>query len=349
MATFTLQLNGALTPSGHLIPQNVLTPTGALFISTGIFQAGSIQPTGALAIAQLVSPTGTITPTGALITSPTKVLAGSLAPTGALSFSLQSFFSSSLAPAGGLFIGIGEAPCGSILAELQDVVAKMLDDPDFVYYTRQEVRHALNQSERLFAFITLCYEKSVSFALTNGQAFYQISDQIADFIAPLKVSYNGARLRSDTIHQLNLRDSAWRSRAGSPTRYIQTGFDVFAITPQPASGVNTLSLTYAAEPPGMVASSDSPVIPADQQIHLPDGAYFFCRYKEGGAELQMATKYLQRFIEAAQKYQSFTRAKGRAQGYDREPVDLSTFDRSHLEVKLKRQMAERKKQEGSNG
>jgi hypothetical protein len=83
-------------------------------------------------------------------------------------------------------------------------------------------------------------------------------------------------------------------------------------------------------------------------VHLPDGAFYVLRLKEGGQELANAVKYLQRFLDAAQKYAGFVRAKSRTQLYDTQPYDLASFDRSRFEIKLKRQMEamKQKKQEG---
>ncbi len=104
-----------------------------------------------------------------------------------------------------------------------------------------------------------------------------------------------------------------------------------------AGSVNALSMTYAAEPTEMVADSDFPEIPPEQQVFLADGAMWYLRLKEGGAELQAAVKYLKRFLENAQDYQAFTHARSRAQAYDRVPPDLSTFDHARFEFKLKNQ------------
>jgi hypothetical protein len=234
--------------------------------------------------------------------------------------------------------------CDLDLAELKSRLAQMLDDPE-VYWTANEMRHAINQAQRLWCFLTLCIERTVSFTLTNAQAFYSINDQITDFLAPLRVSFSGTRLRSDTIHNLDLRDSTWRARPGNPTRYAQSGFDLLAVTPQTVSGSNTLSFTYAAEPAELTSDADVPEIPSEQQPHLVDGAFYFLRLKEGGQELQNAADYLKRFLAAAQKYASFVRSKSRGQLYDRAPFDLATFDKGRFDIKMKRAESQQKKKE----
>jgi len=206
------------------------------------------------------------------------------------------------------------------------------------YWTPAEIDHAINVAQRLWCLLTLCLEKTVVYTLsTDGRAFYLISDQIDDFIVPLRVSHTGgARLKSDTIHNLDLRSSTWRVTPGPPTRYAQYGFDLLAITPQPTVA-STLTITYAAEPVELVADADVPDIQPEQQVHLEQFAFWFARLKEGGAELQNAVANLNTFLDAATKYASFTRARSRAQLYDNIPFDVASFDRGRFEIKLKNQ------------
>ena len=151
----------------------------------------------------------------------------------------------------------------------------------------------------------------------------------------LRVEYSGTRLIPDTIHQLDARKAAWRSTTGSPARYVQLGFDLFGITPQPTSG--NLTLTYAAEPATMSLATDTPEIAPEHQPTLVDGAYAICRLKEGGQELQLGLQYMKRFVGEAAKYQGFVRSRSRGQIYDNVPVDLSRFDAGRFDVKLKQQ------------
>lgn len=243
-----------------------------------------------------------------------------------------------------------EHTCELTLLQLRTLLGERLDDPSFIYYTINECYHALNIAQRLFAFLTLCLEKTATFNLTNGQAFYTISDQITNFICPLRVSHvnSSTRLRSDTIHNLDLRKVTWRATSGNPARYAQQGFDLLAITPQPSSGSHTLSIVYAGMPAEMTLASDIPEIPTENHIDLVDGAAYIARLKEGGQELVNATEWLQRFLDSATRKAKFIRAKSRAQLYDREPFDLESFDRGRFVIKLKRQMEMRKKQERDN-
>jgi hypothetical protein len=222
-------------------------------------------------------------------------------------------------------------------------VLNQLDDTNpGTHWTNAEVKHAINVAQRLFCLITLCHEKTVSFTITAGQAFYEISDQVTDFIAPLRVSFNGLRLRADTIHHLDLRSRTWRITFGDPVRYAQHGFDLLAVTPQIASGSDVLSFTYAAEPTEMVADLDVPDIEPDQQIHLEKFAFVYCLLKNGGQELKNGMPFLNEFLDAAAKYASFIRARSRAQRYDNMPIDLSTFERGRFELRLRNQEVEKR-------
>jgi hypothetical protein len=184
--------------------------------------------------------------------------------------------------------------------------------------------------------MTLCLERTVTFNLSANTTFYKISDQISDFIVPLRVTFGGLRLKADTLHNLDLRATTWRRSPGNPTRYAQHGFDLLAVYKQPA-GSSSLTLTYAAEPAVMAQDFHLPEIAAEQSVHLEDFAFWYCRLKEGGTELQNAAAKLTEFLEAAQKYAAFTRARSQAQLYDNYPADLSTFEKGRFLIKLANQ------------
>lgn len=229
--------------------------------------------------------------------------------------------------------------CPLTIADYKTRLGDALDDTGLVYYTAAEVIHAVNVGQRLFAFLTLCVERTVNFNLANATTWYAINAQLADFLVPLRTYYNGVRLRPDTPHTLDARDSSWRATAGTPTRYGTLGFNLLFLTPQLAVGVGQhLSLTYAATPAELANDGDSPEIPADHHIDLIDFSIYWLRLKEGGQEGANAVQYLQRFLQAAQKYSSFTRARGRAQNYDVAPLDLTTIDMARFEWKLPKQV-----------
>ncbi len=225
-----------------------------------------------------------------------------------------------------------------------------LDDEMAVHWTPAEINHGLNVGQRLWCLLTLCLERTVDFLLsTDGRAFYSISDQITDYLVPLRVSLYGVRLKADTMHNLDLRSTTWRKTAGDPVRYAQHGFDLLAITPQPTTGMPVLAITYAAEPAEMVFDSDVPDIEAEQQIWLEDFATWYALLKNGGAELKAGVMYLNQFLDAAAKYGHFTRARSKAQMYDNYPPDLSTFERGRFLIKLRNEPAQRKEAQTPKG
>ena len=76
------------------------------------------------------------------------------------------------------------------------------------------------------------------------------------------------------------------------------------------------------------------VIAPEQQVFLPDGAHYILRLKEGGAELQTAKKYLERFIQGATKHAQFVASKTGGQTYDTAPLDADFWDQGRFNLKL---------------
>lgn len=221
--------------------------------------------------------------------------------------------------------------------ELQTRTKERLDEPSTsVYYSAAEIKEALNKAQRLFALLTLCIERTGTITMTGGQTFYTVSTFLSDFLAPLRVTFRALsyRLRPSTIHDLDAYSSSWRSvTAAAPDKYAFLGYDLFAITPQwngaPFSS-RFLDVVYAATPAVMSLDADTPEIPADIHPCLIDYALYYLRLKEGGQELQKTLPSLGAFLDAAQKYAAFFRARSLSQQYDRQPVDIELFDRSRL-------------------
>lgn len=215
---------------------------------------------------------------------------------------------------------------------LQTRTIERLDEASTpVYWTLAEIKEALNKSVRFFALLTLCVERSASFNLTATQTFYTVSSQLSDFLVPLRVTTSaGARLSPYTLHQLNLESDTWRATAGTPSKYAQAGYDLLAISGQPAGAGTSLLIRYAASPATLSGNTDEPEIPEEQRPCLIDFALYWLRLKEGGQELAKTLPHLGAFLEVAQKHAAFVRAKSKAQLYDNQPFDLQSFDRSRL-------------------
>ena len=233
--------------------------------------------------------------------------------------------------------------CGLTLGDLKERLYQETDDIG-TYYTQNEARYALNAALNTFALLTLCVEREANFVVsqTSPSAFYMISDQIADFLVPLRATLAGTRVRPTTIHQLAARYGAWQSTIGVPTEYVVMGYDFLAVHPVSAAP-DVLRLTYAATPVQLVDDTDMPEIPTEQHVHLVDYAVWWLRLKEGGQELaNAAADNLKRFINAADKYGQFVRRRSYGQRYDTVPFDLSSFDRGRLEIMLTQQPTRRR-------
>lgn len=216
---------------------------------------------------------------------------------------------------------------------LQTRIWERLDDDSAGwYYTPAEVLNAINKAQRQFAFLTLCIERTKTFELTSGVAFYTISDDadFSDYLLPLKVTTNGVRVTPKTIHQLDALRSTWRTTAGTPTSYGTLGLYLLFTYPRVDSAGQSLSITYAAEPAVLASGGNIPEIPEEFHTALVDYAIYWLRAKEGGVEFKGSVEYLRRFLGAASKHAEFTRARCRAMQYDRTPPDLRLTDRSKL-------------------
>lgn len=332
---FTASFTSSTAPSAAFAMDKISVP-----FTSSVTPSAAVVPDPKIAFSSLVHPTGALA-APVIAGTPQVEFGANVAPAGSLNTNLSGIgFLASVTPSGLLRIN----SCTFTLYELLVRLYERLDDPGPVvpvYYTKAEAIHALNVTQRLFCLLTLCIERTATFNITNAQAFQAIRAQLSDFLVPLRILFNGTRLLTDTLHSLDMADDTWRNRAGNPLRYAQAGFNGLWITPQPAAGSNTLAVTYAAEPAVLVNDSDSPEIPDEQQIHLPDGAYFILRLKEGGAELQAAVPYLERFLQAAKKYAVYTRARCKGQQYDRKPMDLNLGEISRILLKMSKTPAGR--------
>lgn len=212
---------------------------------------------------------------------------------------------------------------------LQTRIIERLDEASTpVFWTLDEIKLAINKAQRLFAFLTLCIERTTTFAVSTD-AFYSLAT-IADYMLPLRVfNAAGGRVYPHKVYELQLENPAWRAVTGSPTKYAQPGYSLLAITPQPA-GAQNLTLTYAASPALLSLDADEPEIPEEYHPSLPKFAQVWLRYKEGGQELQKTLPLLGEFLDDAQTFAQFKRARSKAQLYDKQPFDLASFDRSRL-------------------
>ena len=203
--------------------------------------------------------------------------------------------------------------------------------PSAVYYGGGgEVLDALNEGLRFFCLLTLALETTVPFALTPGGTFYHMRATYPDWLLPLRVKLtDGTRVRPARIEDLDALDSGWQNSPGTPSRYCALGFDFFVIYKQLA-GAGIVWITYARAPVALASSSDVPEIPEANHGDLVDYAIYKLRQKEGGGEFQKTLAYFNRFLDGAQRYGDYIRARNKDSGYDNEPFELARFDRSKL-------------------
>ncbi len=215
--------------------------------------------------------------------------------------------------------------------ELADKATERVgDDPALLpsqqYYKTHEALTCLNQAQRLFVLLTLCLETTTNMQL-SGSAFYRALTFFPDWIAPLRIRIpGGAKLKPSRLADLAALDSSWTSRAGTPSRYSHSGFDLLGIYKQDSSIV---SVTYARSPVDFTFAT-SPEIPEEFHPCLIDGAVPIMRLKEGQQEWQKTLPQWELFIAEVQRCATWVRARNLEQGLDRLPVEVRRFDMSSV-------------------
>ncbi len=200
-----------------------------------------------------------------------------------------------------------------------------------VYYGGPgEVLAALNEAQRFFVLLTLALETTVSFPVTGATTFFSMRSTYQDWLLPLRVTLaTGTRVRPARIDELDALDTGWQATPGIPARYAALGFDFFIVYPQYADTTN-VNITYTRSPVPMAADADEPEIPEQHHPDLVDYAVYRVRAKEGGQEFAKGLPYFNRFLDGAQAYGKYVRARNLGSGYDKEPFELELFDRSKL-------------------
>ena len=199
--------------------------------------------------------------------------------------------------------------------------------------TPPELVAAINEGQQLAAWLTLCTEKTASFALgsTHSQdangCFYQLRPVLTDFLVPLRFTLGGVRLRPASLSQLDAENSAWQATAATPTRYACLGFNLLIVTPQ-ASG--TAQMTYAYSPPALVNDTDVPAIPEAYHRNLVDYGVYRIRLKEGAQALARGLGRLNLFFDSMTELGDYIRDRSVAARYDITPFEMALFDRSEM-------------------
>lgn len=223
---------------------------------------------------------------------------------------------------------------------------------------------AINEGQRLFAFLTLSLEAQRPFVLTPGKNQYRMLDEgWADWLVPLRVRISndtdaGAdmildsqeadtamlneqaspgltvtsnpKLRAASIYEMAAQDDAWLNTTGTPTEYDVIGWDLLLLNKQPTIVGQKLLITFARSSVALVNDGDVPEIHNADHECLIDFGEWRLRANEGGQELASATPRLKSYLDNAKMRANQVRARSLGQRYDRQPFELESFDYSKL-------------------
>ena len=205
-----------------------------------------------------------------------------------------------------------------------------------VFYPASEITAALNEADRTFVLLTLGLETTKpwtvpAYSANGNNPFFHMLATFSDWIAPLRMgTAAGIKVRPARIEDLTSLDSGWINSPGSPVRYAAVGADLVALYQQPAAAGTTLLVTYARGPAGMVNSTDTPETPAEYHPRYVDYAIYRLRQVEGAQVFQSVLPLASAFLDAAQQYAGYVRARNRGSQYDTVPFEIESFDRSPL-------------------
>jgi len=207
---------------------------------------------------------------------------------------------------------------------------------------------AINEGQRLFAFLTLTLEATRPLDLTPGITFYHMLDLgWDDWIVPLRVrlvtpqsdSTDAAlpggvggdavvpdqpavidtlktKLRPTTLNQMAAEDAAAENM-----RYGVAGWDLFFLNLQPTAGQQAL-ITYARSPVDLVGDNAVPEIHDADHECLIDYGEGRLRMNQGGQEMTTGSALIKGFLEDAKERGEQVRVRSLAQGYDHQPAEL---------------------------
>lgn len=203
-----------------------------------------------------------------------------------------------------------------------------------VTYSRQEALDAINEAQRIFVLLTMCLEAQDTFSTAASQLYYYVSDQLPNFLCPLRVlTPEGRKIRPMSLGNNEALSSTWRTVTGEPARYANLGWDLMAITPVP-DAIYALSIKYARMPVRLTESG-SAEIPEEDQESLHHCGTAILRLKEGGQLLAKEMWRFESFLDTARRRAAYVRARSRDNQYDSIPAEWKMPDLSRLLKKAK--------------
>lgn len=179
---------------------------------------------------------------------------------------------------------------------------------------------ALNEGQRIFAFLTLCLEVTRMLPLTSGVSFYNLLATWADFIVPLRVKL-ATKLRAESLFEMAMADPSFLSTTGTPTRYGCIGADLLYLNKRPGAGL-TLSVTFARMPALLALDTDVPdILEADHEALI---AYAIPRLRanEGGLELKNSAPLFASFVDYVKTRAADVRDRSNRAGLDNLPHEI---------------------------
>lgn len=227
------------------------------------------------------------------------------------------------------------------VAQIGTLILRQVDDPDGAGFapamapnwTPPEVLAAINEGQELAALLTLCFEKTAAFSLGPAGSldasgcFYLPRPVLTDLLVPLRLTFNGVRLRPATLAELDAENANWEATEGTPSRYACLGFNLLIVTPQT---VGDAQVTYARTPQTLVNDADVPELLAAYHQNLVDYGVYRVRLKEGAQGLARGLERLNGFLDDMTRLGDYIRARSAAARYDVTPFELALMDRSRL-------------------
>ena len=223
---------------------------------------------------------------------------------------------------------------------------------------------ALNEGQRLFAWLTLCLEATRPLTLTPGlNHYWMYAEGWSDWLVPLRVrlanpaspgsttswdtvqadlgmpneqsfpalpANTKPKLRPASAYEMAAENAAWLIDTGTPTMYGSLGWDFVFFNKRPTLVGQQVLITHARSPRPLVGDNDVPEIHDADHEGLIEYGIWRLRCNEGGQELQAANPLLKNFLDNAKQRANEVRARSLAQRYDRQPFELEGFDYSRL-------------------
>jgi hypothetical protein len=200
---------------------------------------------------------------------------------------------------------------GQVTTLVYQLVGAAETDPD---PTLIEVRNAIAQMMRLWCWLTLSYEASGVIAIdetTVGSTF-----TAADFIAPIRIDFDGRRLDPVALAHLDAGSASWIASRGRPSQVCWLSPNLFLFDRVP-TGTSFAAIRYAA------IATDISQIPADRHELIALGAAARVRLKEGGQYFPKTLEYLDRFVDGVAIDNARARARSVEQGHMTQPLELN--------------------------